>query len=217
MARLIREEIGDAIWLGCGAPLFAPVGLMDGIRIGRDMGVAWGGERPAETLLRDQTTRNFGHGILWQADPDCVLLRDRFHEFANHEIEGLALLAGLAGGVTMTSDHLGDLSPERRELWGFLLGDGALGSCDFPLLGRPEASSLIAQVRRGPDGLLFLFNTGDTAKEWRLPLTDLALAPHTNLVAWPSDEPRDTPGGVLTVALEPHHWQLFRLLPSGRA
>ncbi len=181
MAQLIREEIGDAIWLGCGCPLWAPVGLVDGMRIGRDMGVSWGGERPAASLLRDQITRNFAHGILWQADPDCILLRDRFHEFTDGEVTALAVFAGFTGGVTMTSDHLGELSPERRGLWRQVLGDGIIDRSSFPFLGRdflgpsapiegrqPTAADfndrLIVALRErtadGP-GMVFLFNTGD--------------------------------------------------------
>jgi alpha-galactosidase len=220
MARLIREEIGDAVWLGCGCPLFAPVGLVDGIRIGRDMGVSWGGERPAENLLRDQTTRNFGHGILWQADPDCILLRDRFHEFADHEIEGLALLAGLAGGVTMTSDHLGELSSERRALWSFILGEGQHGRCDFPLLGRSaEFGSLIAQISRDGSGddLLFLFNTGEIERQWDLALAELGITAGARLVEWPAERLQPVADGRFSVVLAAHHWRLFRLLPPARS
>ncbi len=45
---LIREEIGDALWLGCGCPLWASVGLVDAMRIGRDIGVSWQGDYSAE-------------------------------------------------------------------------------------------------------------------------------------------------------------------------
>ena len=43
MAALIREAIGDAQWLGCGCPLWASVGYIDAVRIGRDIGVSWEG------------------------------------------------------------------------------------------------------------------------------------------------------------------------------
>src|SRR5688500_17326750 len=43
MASLIREEIGDALWLGCGCPLWASAGYVDAVRIGRDVGVRWTG------------------------------------------------------------------------------------------------------------------------------------------------------------------------------
>ncbi|TSD89976.1 alpha-galactosidase [Mycobacterium sp. KBS0706] len=166
MARLIREEIGDALWLGCGSPIFAPVGLVDAMRIGRDIGVSWSGHQSAESLLRDQTTRSFANGILWQADPDCILLRDRFHELSDIEVDSLARFAGLAGGVLMTSDHLGELSPARKALLRELLADGKARPCDFPRLGaaigRPDPDLIVQRVRGAPGGeLVSLFNASD--------------------------------------------------------
>jgi len=189
MLRLIREEIGEAWLIGCGCPLLPSIGYVDGMRIGRDVGVSWGGHYSAESLLRDQATRNFTHGIFWQADPDCVLLRDRFHHLSDHEIEALAIYAGLAGGIAMTSDHLGEVSERRNELWGALLGQGRLGGCNYPMLGqapiryRPGRAhdgspALIAEgdpviVQRtnsaaGENGfqtMVNLFNTGDSPVE----------------------------------------------------
>ena len=181
MARLIREEIGDAQWLLCGSPLWAPVGLVDAMRIGRDVGVSWTGHYSAESLLRDQTSRNFGNNILWQADPDCVLLRDRFHELTDEQVRSLALFAGLAGGILMTSDNLDEVPEARRALLAELAGDGEPFHCDFPQLGESalrhgvsknpvggqmmttEADPVLLQRVRRKNGtvLLNVFNTGE--------------------------------------------------------
>jgi alpha-galactosidase len=134
MATLIREEIGDALWLGCGCPLWASTGLVDAVRIGRDIGISWTGDYSAESLLRDLQTRNHANGLLWQADPDCILLRDRFHELTDAQVETLARFAGLSGGVLMTSDDLADLSGPRRSLFAELLATG-IDRCSFPALG----------------------------------------------------------------------------------
>ena len=149
MAALIRQEIGEALWLGCGCPLWASVGYVDAIRIGRDIGVSWRGEYSAESLLRDQLTRNHAAGILWQADPDCILLRDRFHELGDAQVRSLALFAGLSGGVLMTSDKLDELPPERARLFAELLSAGIAG-CEFPDLGRD--TPLVRQVAHRADG-----------------------------------------------------------------
>lgn len=149
MGSIIREEIGNALWLGCGCPLWASVGLVDAIRIGRDVGVKWSGDQSAESLLRDQATRNHAAGRLWQADPDCILLRDRFHNLTDAQVESLALLAGLSGGVLMTSDHLGELTPRRAKLLDALAGLD-VADCRYPSLGNGEA--LIVQRATLADG-----------------------------------------------------------------
>ena len=163
MAELIREEIGEAQWLGCGCPLWASVGLVDAMRIGRDIGVSWRGAYSAESLLRDQVTRNHASGILWQADPDCILLRDRFHELTDEQVRSLALFAGLAGGVLMTSDKLDELPPDRAELFAALLRETRLG-CAFPEMERQHLDGVVVQRASRPDGsaVLNLFNTRDT-------------------------------------------------------
>jgi alpha-galactosidase len=152
MAALIRVEIGEALWLGCGCPLWASVGFVDAIRIGRDVGVSWTGEYSAESLLRDQVGRNHAAGILWQADPDCVLLRERFHELSDGQIELLARFAAYSGGVLMTSDKLDELSPTRAELFANLLREDIV-RCDFPAFGQ-AATPLVQRVHRG-DGSTF--------------------------------------------------------------
>jgi len=149
MASIIREEIGDALWLGCGCPLWASIGYVDAVRIGRDIGVSWHGEYSAESLLRDQVTRNHASHILWQADPDCVLLRDRFHELSDEEVRSLLLFAGFSGGVLMTSDKLDELPEERADLFASLLAQPDL-KCDFPEIGRPDG--LIVQRVKRQDG-----------------------------------------------------------------
>ena len=148
MMTLIRESIGeDVIVSGCGCPLWASVGLVDAVRIGRDVGVTWHGDYSAESLLRDLQSRNHANGILWQADPDCILLRDRFHEMTDAQIEALARFAGSAGGVTMTSDWLDKLPPHRSTLFADLLRMSVTG-CDFPELGK-DAPVVVQRVRNG--------------------------------------------------------------------
>jgi alpha-galactosidase len=232
MANLIREEIGEALWLCCGAPLLPPVGLCDAMRIGRDIGVTWTGNYSAESLLRDQTSRNFMHGVFWQADPDCILLRDRFHELSDDQVNALAAFAGLAGGVLMTSDQLDEVPETRRQMLHALAGDGAPFACEFPELGqsgltyrlgtgpngRPMAVSeardpvLVQRVRR-PDGsvLLNLFNTGDTAAEKSI---DARLAGLAFATAREGDAA--FVGPVVGVTLRPHQSRQF-LLSAARS
>ncbi len=185
MAAIIREEIGEALWLGSGCPLWASVGLVDAVRIGRDIGVTWHGEYSADSLLRDQLTRNHASGILWQGDPDCVLLRDRFHQLSDEEVRSLILFAGLSGGVLMTSDKLDELRPQRAELFAALLAEREL-YCEFPSLGASDSAMIVQRATR-PDGSFFLnlFNTGEVI----VPLTPddsgsvLEIPPHGSILS----------------------------------
>lgn len=226
MATLIREEIGEALWLCCGAPLLPPVGLCDAMRIGRDIGVTWKGNYSAESLLRDQTARNFMHGVLWQADPDCILLRDRFHELSNDQVESLAQFAGLAGGVLMTSDQLDEVPDARRQMLHALAGDGAPFACEFPELGQTSLSYrfgtgpngqplavseaadpvLVQRVQREGRVVLNLFNTGEAVAHKRI---DARLAGFAFATALEGDA--TSPGPSFDVTLRAHQSRQFVL------
>ncbi|MBA3896643.1 MAG: alpha-galactosidase [Sphingomonadaceae bacterium] len=167
MAALIREEIGDeCLWLGCGCPLWASIGYVDAMRVGRDIGVSWNGEYSAESLIRDQLTRNHAANILWQADPDCILLRDRYHDLTDEQVRSLAQFAANAGGVLMTSDHLGQLSEGRVQLFAQMLRDDVTG-CVYPHLG--NGASLIEQRVRHADGRIEYFVFNPTGEAGTLP------------------------------------------------
>lgn len=236
VAEMIREEIGDAVWLGCGCPLWASVGLVDAIRIGRDVGVQWSGDYSAQSLLRDQMMRNFGGGILWQSDPDCILLRDHFHNLSDTEVQSLALYAGMAAGLVMTSDALDELSPERLALLKFLLPEpsrrDSRALCRFPLLGQaapvysPDADPrrqwrssdpVIVQVRSAEAVkycALFMLNTGDAAVERVYSLKQLGLPSPAYVYDWKIGAVNDAPVEQVSVTLPPHGGELFILSPE---
>ncbi|MBZ0309736.1 MAG: alpha-galactosidase [Anaerolineae bacterium] len=211
-AEVIREAIGDALWLGCGCPLWASVGLVDGVRIGNDVGVRWRGELSAQSLLRNLATRNFASGILWLSDPDCILMRERFHHLSEAELRSLALYAGMSGGVLTTSDALNELSPERLQLWKTIL-DPTPAVCEFPLLG--QSDPVLVQVRRSARGLrVFILNTSDEPAQRRYPLSVLGLAAPMTVYDWIADRTWEQPADQLSVTLAPHDGALFFLEPS---
>jgi alpha-galactosidase len=138
-ASMIRDEIGNALWVGCGCPLWASVGLVDGVRVASDVGVEWTGGLSPQSLLRDLASRNFANHILWQLDPDSVLLREHFHALTEVEVRSLAIYAGVSGGILMTGDALDELTPGRLRLLKLILGE-TRATCRFPML---EQSALI--------------------------------------------------------------------------
>jgi alpha-galactosidase len=241
--KMIREEIGaDTPWLGCGCPLWPSIGFVDGIRISGDIGVDWDGLGfSAQSLLRDQVTRNFTNNILWQIDPDSVLLRERYHNLTDAEVRSLALYAGMSAGVIMTSDDLGDLGPERIRLWKLILNP-ARRSCRFPLLGQTAISYIaktdvmngrqilksipndpvLVQVRdlqatndptNGPGAVAaaLFLNTGEQTVQRSYPLSLLGLPEPLYVFDWTSDQPWPAPVDTLAVTLAPHDSALLFL------
>ena len=79
----------DAFLLGCGCPLGAAVGAVDGMRIGPDVAPAWAPDRasaipgleptaPAtRNAVRNVLSRAWMHRRLWLNDPDCLMARTR--------------------------------------------------------------------------------------------------------------------------------------------
>jgi alpha-galactosidase len=232
-AEMIREEIGEAVWLGCGCPLWASVGLVDAVRIGRDLGVAWSGDYSAQSLLRDQACRNFANHILWQSDPDCVLLRERFHDLSEEEIKSLAIYAGMTGGVMTTSDHLEELSQDRLDLWRLILPDER-ASCDFPLLGRSDLfyevertstpgdqiryvprpdDGMLVEVRHPKDekspGAIFFLNTASHTIQRSYTLTDVGIKHPVYLYDWEKQFSTEQLEISVAVTLPGHHSALY--------
>jgi len=76
----------DKFILGCGAPLLASVGLVDGMRVGPDVGGRWAfdpgwpdwpvGNCSLRAAAIPSLWSQWMHGHLWQNDPDCLVVRD---------------------------------------------------------------------------------------------------------------------------------------------
>ncbi len=208
-AEMIRAEISDATWLGCGCPLWAGVGLVDAVRIGRDIGVEWRDSTSARALFRDVAARNFANGILWQADPDCILLRERFHHLTDAELTSLALFAGMVGGVTMTSDTLDALSPDRLQLWSLLLAPGA---CRFPFLGGSDP--VLVQVREGVKAsAVLVLNSGDAPARRTYALSRLGIEGARYTYDWGRRAQGVSQVADIAVDLAPHESALLFLSP----
>jgi alpha-galactosidase len=111
--RIIRDAVGpDPILLGCGAPIFPSIGLVDAMRIGPDVLPELPGE-PADIahVIRSTAARAWMNGRLWINDPDTLVARP---EIAERE-EWAAHLEGY-GGLAFSSDRLADLDERGLEL-----------------------------------------------------------------------------------------------------
>jgi alpha-galactosidase len=116
----IRKAIGpEPYLLGCGAPLFASIGLFDSMRVSCDVGVHWGEPagyldgRPTEVwypsgvrAVRSGAARAFAHGVWWVNDPDCLIARPEMEQR-----ECWAKYLEASGGMRFSGDALEDLDP----------------------------------------------------------------------------------------------------------
>jgi alpha-galactosidase len=111
--RLVRDAIGDAYLLGCGAPILASIGLVDAMRVSPDTGPIYEvpGDLSAPAIRSAMVTgeaRAFQHGRFWINDPDCLIVGpkvERREEWAAH--------LARYGGLRSSSDRVRSL-----DAWG---------------------------------------------------------------------------------------------------
>jgi alpha-galactosidase len=113
--RAIRDAVGpDAVLLGCGAPIFPSLGLVDVMRVSPDTAVRLehpSGDRSlpsSRNALDTGMAREWQHGRFWINDPDCLLAMDR--------MEGRERWAGWierSAGLRTSSDAIMEL-----DTWG---------------------------------------------------------------------------------------------------
>ena len=131
----IRRGAGDDVFiLGCGAPLGAGIGAVDGMRIGPDVAPAWdpvpSGRGYDDTTpatanaLRATEARSFQHRRLWLNDPDCLMLRTSDTGLDRSQIETWAAAVGRSGGMVLLSDDLSLLGADAHALLDDVLTTG---------------------------------------------------------------------------------------------
>jgi alpha-galactosidase len=123
----IRRGAGERTFLlGCGLPLGAGVGVVDGMRIGPDVAPWW---RPRDAFpgyaeaapatvnaWRSTLVRSAFHRRLWLNDPDCLMLRTAHTELTPEAVRAWALAVGMSGGMAIVSDDLALLDGDARRL-----------------------------------------------------------------------------------------------------
>jgi alpha-galactosidase len=129
----INDEAGEGKFiLACGAPLLPSVGLVDGMRVGPDVGGRWLFDPGwPEWPMGNCCVRAAGltslwsqwmHGRLWQNDPDCLLTRK---ETTEHERKALERLE--AETARTNPDYIATplgLTAEEAGLWARLVWMG---------------------------------------------------------------------------------------------
>ncbi len=180
----IRKVAGEDVFLlGCGMPLLSGAGLVDGMRVSADVAPSWEPKflrmksvfkkeltMPAarNALINDIMRANMHHK-LWLNDPDCLILRD-VKGLSDHEAEMLVTVIAMTGGNTLLSDHLPDLSAERRRWFEWLLPliDQPCQVLDYWTGDPPELLKLNLTSAAGDYHLLACLNWKDKSREVEL-------------------------------------------------
>ena len=107
----LRDGLGtEALLIGSRAPLQHAAGFVNGMRIGPDVDASWGGiQAPAQAA----GLRSFFQRAAWLNDPDCLVVRPPLTRAA---AELWASLVAVTGGITLFSDNLPALPPDRVAL-----------------------------------------------------------------------------------------------------
>ncbi len=236
----IRAGAGEeAFLLGCGAPLGAAAGIVDGMRIGPDVAPHWRPEPPlvpgieatlpaTRSAVRSILARAFLHRRLWLNDPDCLIARGRDTRLAPEERRTLATVIAASGGVAILSDDVAALGVDgldlARETLALARRVDALG-----IPGRARALELLdgefarGLIARGTAAtFVALVNAGDAPVELSLPpeATEYAGAEPEALLGSPpparaaraeGGASRVAGGAGALVALAPHASALYRI------
>ncbi|MEE9606313.1 MAG: alpha-galactosidase [Myxococcota bacterium] len=192
----VRAGAGEeAFLLGCGCPLGAAVGVVDGMRVGADVAPAWqldpGAAIPGieetqpatRSAVRGVLARAWMHRRLWLNDPDCLMARSRDTDLSAAERRTLAAAIASTGGLAVFSDDVPSLDESSRTLVAQTLALArevdALGIPGAARALRPLegeiAQGVVAAGAQG--GVLALVNAGDSREERRVDLNALGLAP----------------------------------------
>ncbi len=224
----VRAGAGEAAFLlGCGCPLGAAVGVVDGMRIGPDVAPSWdvaaGASIPGieatqpslRNAVRNVLCRAWMHRRLWLNDPDCLMVRSRDTRLTSAEARTLATAISVTGGMLVFSDDVSMLSKsERARVREALDTARAVDAADprgsaraLDLLATEMPRTLMSRTAQG--GLLALVSDADEAVARRVgPETldaRLGLQP-----LFGSPAPRVLEDGAFEVELEAHDSALLR-------
>ncbi len=110
----IRNAVPDCHLLGCCPPYMACLGLVDSVRISDDTHASWGAIR---NVFYCVLSRFWMFDRMFRCDPDVVIARqDRgTHTLGESRISALG---AIMTGISLTSDNLSVIDPDRLELLG---------------------------------------------------------------------------------------------------
>lgn len=205
----IREDIVDSYWLGCIAPFMPMLGYVNGMRIAGDVGAQWNDDGFGPTnLIQEITSNNYYNNIFWQNDPDAVMLRDFHILLKDYEIEALAFLQALSGGMIYTSDILDKLTYKRLDLFRFIMPDVIIHRPSVPFLDKNEKVICLHHIL-DKRHIIYLFNPGKDDININYSLNELAGINKAYLKEYGKDEISVNKEDSINGKIYSHSYKLF--------
>ena len=121
----IQKGAGSAFILGCNAPIWPSIGLVDGMRTSNDINHDW---RDFKSCGLENLSRNWQNGRLWWSDPDCVLLTGNPQRnikrnlppkdptLSDKEFKLHVATIRATGGLVLTGDEMPQIAPDRLKV-----------------------------------------------------------------------------------------------------
>ena len=184
----IQKGAGSAFILGCNAPIWPSIGLVDGMRTSNDINHTW---KDFKSCGLENLSRGWQNSRLWWNDPDCVLLtnnpqrnvlrnvppRDPSLLEAQFKLHVATIRA--VGGLVLSGDEMPKVAPKRLDVLRRLLATSGnpmhFESADFSV-GRATRADGTQEIA--------LFNWEDQPARRSLPV-----APGTSLKDWWTGQP----------------------------
>lgn len=157
---------GNSFLLGCNAPLWPSLGLVDGMRVGDD--VERNGGRFYQ-IAQEVLHRSWQNRVLWINDPDCITLENLQNQAATPEQYRLHLLTLLAcNGLLISGDRLVSLSEENSDKLARLVNSEFRGQA----VQFKNRSFTHGTICKDAATLHLLFNWGSETVTLQLPLAE---------------------------------------------
>ena len=126
LLKTIREAVSDSVLMACSEPFLPCLGLVDNARVSNDTSRYFYSAREPKNApqgcgcsITDAfhiSLANFWCFDRWfRADPDVVMARQDNALYTRGQAK-ISVLSGIMTGVSLTSDHLGTINPERNAL-----------------------------------------------------------------------------------------------------
>lgn len=176
----LRRICRDKHILGCGVPLAQSAGRVEYCRIGADVAPYWEDKFLKTINYRERvSTKNSLYSTLhrrmldrrfFRNDPDVFILRDGVakvneNKLSTHQRHTLFMLNNLLGGLIFLSDHVGEYTPEQKELLAEMFPVIETEIKDFTC----EDDLYTIQFKAADRDYVALVNLGDTAIQAQLP------------------------------------------------